>query len=236
MPQTFEVRGEVYMTRAVFEKLNREREEAGEPTYANPRNTTAGTLKQLDPREVAKRPLNIVFYGLGDPGDAKLSTQRDIVKLIKDAGLPGADHVWECDTADAILGAIHELDEKRRKLPYDTDGAVIKVDSFAEQRDLGATSKAPRWAIAYKYAPEQAETKLLAVDIQVGRTGALTPVARLEPVFLSGSTVSNATLHNFEDSERRRFSGARMTNEPTCGSGTTSSSRRPVRSFLPWSR
>lgn len=208
VPQTFEVRGEVYMTRAVFDKLNREREEAGEPTYANPRNTTAGTLKQLDPREVAKRPLNVVFYGLGDPGDAKLSTQRDIVKLLKAAGLPKGDHLWECDTADGILKAIHELDEKRRKLPYDTDGAVIKVDAFAEQRDLGATSKAPRWAIAYKYAAEQAETKLLAVDIQVGRTGALTPVARLEPVFLSGSTVGNATLHNFEDLGKKRVLGS----------------------------
>ena len=208
VPQTFEVRGEAYMTRAVFDKLNREREEAGEPLYANPRNTTAGTLKQLDSREVAKRPLSIVFYGLGDPGDAKITTQRDIVKLIKDAGLPGAHHVWECDTVDEVLAAIHELDEKRRKLPYDTDGAVIKVDSFAEQRELGATSKAPRWAIAYKYAPEQAETKLLAVDIQVGRTGALTPVARLEPVFLSGSTVSNATLHNFEDLGKKRVLGS----------------------------
>ena len=203
VPQTFEVRGEVYMTRAVFDKLNREREEAGEPLYANPRNTTAGTLKQLDSREVAKRPLSIVFYGIGDSGDARLTSQREILKLLHDAGLPKADHVWECDTADAILDAIHELDEKRRKLPYDTDGAVIKVDAFAEQRDLGATSKAPRWAIAYKYQPEQAETKLLAVDIQVGRTGALTPVARLEPVFLSGSTVSNATLHNFEEIERK---------------------------------
>lgn len=207
VPQTFEVRGEAYMTRAVFDKLNREREEAGEPLYANPRNTTAGTLKQLDSREVAKRPLNIVFYGLGDPGEARVKTQRDIVKLIKDAGLPGADHVWECDSAEKILEAIHELDERRRKLPYDTDGAVIKVDSFAEQRDLGATSKAPRWAIAYKYAPEQAETKLLAVDIQVGRTGALTPVARLTPVFLSGSTVSNATLHNFEDLGKKKVLG-----------------------------
>ena len=208
VPQTFEVRGEAYMTRAVFDKLNKEREEAGEPLYANPRNTTAGTLKQLDSSEVAKRPLSIVFYGVGDHGDAKLSTQRDIVKLLHDAGLPKADHVWECDSADAILSAIHELDEKRRKLPYDTDGAVIKVDAFAEQRELGATSKAPRWAIAYKYAPEQAETQLLAVDIQVGRTGALTPVARLVPVFLSGSTVSNATLHNFEDLGKKKVLGS----------------------------
>ncbi|MFZ4766001.1 MAG: NAD-dependent DNA ligase LigA [Roseimicrobium sp.] len=203
VPQTVEFRGEVYMTRATFEKLNREREQAGEPLFANPRNTAAGTLKQLDPRAVAKRPLSIVFYGLGDAGDAHLSSQRDVMKLLRDAGLPSADYVWECATADEVVTAIHTLDEKRRALPYETDGAVIKVDAFTEQRELGATSKAPRWAIAYKYQPEQAETKLLSVDIQVGRTGALTPVARLEPVFLSGSTVSNATLHNFEEIERK---------------------------------
>ncbi len=203
LPQTFEVRGEVYMTRAGFDQMNREREEAGEPLYANPRNTTAGSLKQLDPRETAKRPLSVIFYGVGDLGDAKLNAHTEIHRLLKDAGLPMADHVWVCDSADEVIEAIRDLDVKRKLLPYDTDGAVLKVDSFKEQRDLGETSKAPRWAIAYKYAPEQAETRLLAVDIQVGRTGALTPVARLEPVFLSGSTVSNATLHNFEEIERK---------------------------------
>ena len=203
VPQTFEVRGEVYMNRADFEKMNDAREEAGEARFANPRNSTAGSLKQLDPREVAKRPLKIIFWGLGDPGEAKLESQSDIIALLKNAGLPKADLVWHCDSADEIVEAIRDLDVKRKKLPYETDGAVIKVDAFTEQRDLGATSKAPRWAIAYKYQPEQAETRLLAVDIQVGRTGALTPVARLEPVFLSGSTVSNATLHNFEEIERK---------------------------------
>jgi DNA ligase (NAD+) len=203
VPQTFEVRGEVYMNRKDFEKMNDEREEAGEARFANPRNSTAGSLKQLDPREVAKRPLQIIFWGLGDSGDAKLQAQSDIIALLKAAGLPGADFVWHCDTDEKVIEAIRDLDVKRKKLAYETDGAVIKVDSFAEQRDLGATSKAPRWAIAYKYQPEQAETRLLAVDIQVGRTGALTPVARLEPVFLSGSTVSNATLHNFEEIERK---------------------------------
>lgn len=204
-PQTFEVRGEVYMDRAGFDRLNREREEAGEPLYANPRNTTAGSLKQLDPREVAKRPLSVIFYGLGDPGDAALTSQTDIMKLLADCGLPRAkgEFIWRCSSSEELIAAIREMDVKRKTLPYETDGAVVKVDSFADQRDLGATSKAPRWAIAYKYAAEQAETKLLAVDIQVGRTGALTPVARLEPVFLSGSTVGNATLHNFEEIERK---------------------------------
>ncbi|RBP42471.1 DNA ligase (NAD+) [Roseimicrobium gellanilyticum] len=203
VPQTFEVRGEVYMNRAEFEKMNQEREEAGEPRFANPRNSTAGSLKQLDSRDAAKRPLSVIFYGMGDHGEAKLQSQSQIYDLLHAAGLPKAELLWDCDTIEQMLGVIHELDERRRKLPYDTDGAVIKVDSFAEQRDLGSTSKAPRWAIAYKYAAEQAETKLLAVDIQVGRTGALTPVARLTPVFLSGSTVSNATLHNFEEIVRK---------------------------------
>ncbi|TLD69480.1 NAD-dependent DNA ligase LigA [Phragmitibacter flavus] len=202
-PQTFEVRGEVYMTRTVFDKINQEREEAGEPLYANPRNTTAGTLKQLDSRQVAKRPLHVLFYGLGDPGDTQLNTQSEIHQLLDHSKLPRSPLLWPCDTFEQVLEATHAIDAQRKSLPYDTDGAVIKVDSFAEQRELGATSKAPRWAIAYKFQAEQAETRLLAVDIQVGRTGALTPVARLTPVLLSGSTVSNATLHNYEEIQRK---------------------------------
>jgi DNA ligase (NAD+) len=202
-PQTFEVRGEVFMTRAGFAKLNEERAEAGEELYANPRNTTAGTLKQLDSRIVAKRPLDLVLYGLADAGEAQVNSMHEVHGLLDQAGLRKADLVWTVNSADEAVQAIRGLDEKRKALPYETDGAVIKVDDFGDQRELGSTSKAPRWAIAYKYAPEQAETKVLAVDIQVGRTGALTPVARLEPVFLSGSTVSNATLHNFEEIERK---------------------------------
>ncbi len=202
-PQTFEVRGEIFMTKAGFAKLNQERDEAGEPLYANPRNTTAGTLKQLDSRVVAKRPLDIILYGLADAGDAQLASHEDVHRLLASAGLHKADLSWRAETAEEVVNAIRALDAKRKALPYETDGAVIKVNDFADQRELGATSKAPRWAIAYKYQPEQAETKVLAVDIQVGRTGALTPVARLEPVHLSGSTVSNATLHNFEEIERK---------------------------------
>lgn len=202
-PQTFEVRGEVFMTKAGFARLNDERESAGEPRFANPRNATAGTLKQLDPRITAKRPLDIVLYGLADAGEASVSSQREVHALLDRAGLRKADHVWVVSCADEAVAAIRELDSLRKALPYETDGAVMKVDDFADQRELGATSKAPRWAIAYKYQPEQAETRVLSVDIQVGRTGALTPVARLEPVFLSGSTVSNATLHNFEEIERK---------------------------------
>jgi DNA ligase (NAD+) len=200
-PQTFEVRGEVFMPKASFAKLNHEREEAGEAMFANPRNSTAGTLKLLDPKIVAKRPLDIVFYGLVEASEVQ--SQTDVYALLDAAGLRKADLVWHADSAEGLLHAIRELDEKRKSLPYETDGAVIKVNSFADQRELGVTSKAPRWAIAYKYQPEQAETKITAIDIQVGRTGALTPVARLEPVLVSGSTVSNATLHNYEEIERK---------------------------------
>lgn len=217
-PQTLEARGEVFMSKEGFAKLNEERESAGEQRFANPRNATAGTLKQLDPRIVARRPLDIIFYGIVDASDAPATaaddlfsaaspggpkSQREVHALLTKAGLRKANLIWLAEDAGELIEAIRELDKRRRALPYETDGAVVKVDSFADQRELGATSKAPRWAIAYKYAPEQAETRLLSVDIQVGRTGALTPVARLEPVFLSGSTVSNATLHNFEEIERK---------------------------------
>jgi len=202
-PQTFEVRGEVFMPKAGFAKLNQEREEAGESLFANPRNSTAGTLKLLDPKIVATRPLDIVFYGLADASGLPIESQNDVRKLLEAAGLPKSNLLWHADSAEGLLKAIRELDEQRKALPYETDGAVIKVNAFTDQSELGVTSKAPRWAIAYKYQPEQAETKILAVDIQVGRTGALTPVARLEPVFVSGSTVSNATLHNFEEIERK---------------------------------
>jgi DNA ligase (NAD+) len=215
VPQTLEVRGEVFMSKAGFAKLNDERESAGEARFANPRNATAGTLKQLDPRIVAKRPLDIIFYGVVEAAAAAATgddlfaapagpqSQKDVQALLAQAGFRRAERVWQADSAEDLLAAIRELDTLRHDLPYETDGAVIKVDRFGDQRQLGTTSKAPRWAIAYKFQPEQAETRLLAVDIQVGRTGALTPVARLEPVFLSGSTVSNATLHNFEEIERK---------------------------------
>lgn len=201
VPQNFEVRGEVFMPKAGFAKLNQERDEAGEAMFANPRNSTAGTLKLLDPKIVAQRPLDIVCYGLVEASDVQ--SQTDVYALLDAAGLRKADLTWHADSAEGLLHAIRELDERRKSLPYETDGAVIKVNSFADQRELGATSKAPRWAIAYKYQPEQAETKITAIDIQVGRTGALTPVARLEPVLVSGSTVSNATLHNYEEIERK---------------------------------
>jgi DNA ligase (NAD+) len=204
-PKLLEVRGEVYLTKAGFEKLNAERRAAGEDIFANPRNAAAGSLKQLDPRIVAKRPLDIVLYGLGQvEGDAvPPRTQTEMLVWLKDLGFKTPQRTWNCRSADELVAAIDELDRLRRTFPYETDGAVVKLDSFAQREKAGFTSKAPRWAIAYKYAAEQAATLLKGITVQVGRTGALTPVAELEPVFLAGSTISRATLHN-EDYIRQK--------------------------------
>ncbi|HEV2391885.1 MAG TPA: NAD-dependent DNA ligase LigA [Verrucomicrobiae bacterium] len=205
IPSLLEVRGEVYLTKAGFEKLNAERKAAGEEPFANPRNAAAGSLKQLDPRIVAKRPLDILVYGLGHiEGAARPpESQAEMLELIKRLGFKTPGNTWHCRSAEQLVAAIAELDRIRRKFPYETDGAVIKLNSFAQREQVGFTSKAPRWAIAYKYAAEQAETLLRAITVQVGRTGALTPVAELDPVFLAGSTISRATLHN-EDYIRQK--------------------------------
>lgn len=205
-PPVFEARGEVYMTRDGFAKLNAEKAAAGEELYANPRNTTAGSLKQLDPKLVAKRPLDIVLYGTGAitaDSNTMPSTHVDMLKLLQSFGFKIAERYWVCGSTDELLAAITELDTIRRNFNYDTDGAVIKLNSYAQRDRVGFTSKAPRWAMAYKYQAEQAATKLKAITIQVGRTGALTPVAELEPVFLAGSTISRATLHNEEELRRK---------------------------------
>lgn len=205
IPRRIEIRGEVYMTRAGFEKMNRAREEAGEERFANPRNATAGTLKQLDSRLVAQRPLEMVCYGVGlsEGGDSPPETQRDLLRWLAKLGCRTPERSWYCAAVEEVLKALEELDAVRGSFGYETDGAVIKLDRRALRERAGATSKAPRWAIAYKYAPEQAETRLLAISIQVGRTGALTPVAELSPVLLSGTTVTRATLHNEDDMRRK---------------------------------
>lgn len=197
-PALLEVRGEVYLTKAGFEKLNAERKAAGEETFANPRNAAAGSLKQLDPRIVARRPLDIVLYGMGqvDGLAEPPQSQREMLSWLKSLGFKTPEKTWHCASAGELVAAIEDLDKARRKYPFETDGAVVKLNSFSQREKAGFTSKAPRWAIAYKYAAEQAETELKAVTVQVGRTGALTPVAELEPVFLAGSTISRATLHN----------------------------------------
>jgi len=205
IPDLLEVRGEVYLTKAGFQKLNAEREAAGEELFANPRNAAAGSLKQLDPRIVAKRPLDVVLYGLGrvEGAPEPPQWQEEMLGWLKALGFKTPERVWRCGAAEELAAAIGELDQARPRFPYQTDGAVIKLNSFAQRERVGLTAKAPRWAIAYKYAAEQAQTTLKGVTVQVGRTGALTPVAELEPVFLAGSTISRATLHN-EDYIRQK--------------------------------
>jgi DNA ligase (NAD+) len=202
-PKLLEVRGEVYMDRKGFEKLNDEREKEGLALFANPRNAAAGSLKQLDPSIVAKRPLGIVLYGTGATEGVDIDLHSKIIPLLKKMGLPVTERWWMAESVEEILDAIHELDAIRHKFAYQTDGAVIKVDSFAQRERLGFTAKSPRWAIAYKYAAERVQTRLNDIVIQVGRTGILTPVAMLEPVFVSGSTVGRATLHNEDEIKRK---------------------------------
>jgi DNA ligase (NAD+) len=198
-----EVRGEVYMDRKGFEELNEERKKEGLPQFANPRNAAAGSLKQLDPAIVAKRPLGLVLYGTGATEGVYVDLHSEIFPLLKKLGLPGTERWWVANSVEEILDAIHELDGIRHKFAYQTDGAVVKVNSIAQRERLGFTAKSPRWAIAYKYAAERVETRLKDIVIQVGRTGILTPVAVLEPVFVSGSTVGRATLHNEDEIKRK---------------------------------
>lgn len=202
-PGLLEVRGEVFMPNESFRRLNDEREAAGEQRFANPRNATAGTLKQLDPKIASKRPLDIIFHGLGQAEGVELETIMDFHALLDRMRLRKADRVWRADDLAGILTAIHELDAVRHSLPYETDGAVVKVASVAMQHAVGSTAKSPRWAMAYKFEPERAETVLRRITVQVGRTGVLTPVAELDPVLVSGSTVARATLHNDEEIQRK---------------------------------
>src|SRR4030081_3934659 len=202
-PKVLEVRGEVYMDKKGFEKLNSDREKEGLPLFANPRNAAAGSLKQLDPEIVAKRPLGLVCYGTGATEGVDVDLHSKIFPFVKKLGLPATEKWWLAESVERILQAIHELDQVRHDFPYQTDGAVVKVDSFAQREKLGFTAKSPRWAIAYKYEAERVETRLLEVIIQVGRTGILTPVAVLEPVTVSGSTVARATLHNEDEIARK---------------------------------
>jgi len=205
VPVLLEVRGEVYLTRTGFQKLNAERKASGEELFANPRNAAAGSLKQLDPRLAAKRPLDIVLYGLGhlEGSTNSAMSHSETLTWLRALGFKTPEKTWHCTSADELIVAIDELDKLRGKFSYETDGAVIKLNSYAQREIAGFTSKAPRWAIAYKYAAEQADTLLKSITVQVGRTGKLTPVAELDPVFLAGSTISRATLHN-EDYIRQK--------------------------------
>ena len=201
-PEVLEVRGEVYMTVAGFRRICDEQRAAGEEPFANARNATAGSLKQLDPREVARRPLEIVLYGLGECSDEP-PTQASLLELLKSCGFHTPRWTKLCHTADELLAAIGELDSIRDSFGFETDGAVIKLNSLEQRERAGFTSRFPRWAKAWKYVAEQAETRLRAITVQVGRTGVLTPVAELEPVLLRGSTISRATLHNQDEIRRK---------------------------------
>ena len=202
-PKVLEVRGEVFMTKSGFEKLNEKRKAEGEEPFANPRNAAAGSLKMLDPKVVAERPLGVFLYGLGEVSEGVPPTQLEVLDWLEQLGFPTTEIIWTGRTHGDLVAAINEMDEVRRDLDYETDGAVIKLNLLKLRDQCGATAKAPRWAIAYKYAAEQAETVLKNITIQVGRTGSLTPVAELEPVSVAGSTVSRATLHNEEEIQRK---------------------------------
>ena len=203
---TIEIRGEIYLPRKEFERTNKEREEAGEPRFANPRNAASGAIRQIDPEQVRKRGLRAFLYQLVTK-DSSPERHSTLLELLKQWGLPVEPHWKTLNGIDKVAEYCHEWSEKRssgaRALAFDTDGVVIKLDDIALRSRLGTTSKFPRWAIAYKFPPEQAETTLIRVSVNVGRTGAVTPFAELEPVFIAGTTVSMATLHNANEVARK---------------------------------
>lgn len=202
-PETLEVRGEVYMTRGGFVKLNEREEEAGREPFANPRNAAAGSLKLLDSKEVANRPLDIVIYNAGGTGCEGFSTHSEMIEAFRGWGFPVTPWSKTCATMEDVYAAIDELETLRHTFRFEIDGAVVKLNERGLYDVLGATAHGPRWARAYKYAPERAETVVEGITVQVGRTGVLTPVAELRPVELAGSTISRATLHNADQVERQ---------------------------------
>src|SRR3954467_15433769 len=202
-PAVLEVRGEIFMMRAAFEKLNRRQLEAGEKPYINPRNTAAGAVRQLDPKITARRPLSFYAYGVGVLRGMRMRTHSDVLDALERFGLPVDQHRKVVKGADGLIAYHGRIGVERAKLPFDIDGVVYKVNDLEAQRDLGFVAREPRWAVAHKYPPQEELTQVLGIGVQVGRTGTLTPVARLNPVFVGGVTVTNATLHN-EDELRRK--------------------------------
>lgn len=202
VPERLEVRGEVIMQVKRFEELNRRREKTCEPLFANPRNAAAGSLRQLDPKVTCERPLEIYCYGIGEVRGASFKTHYEILQTLPKWGLRTNPHIRRCRNIDEVLEYYHEMNEKRENLPYEIDGIVIKVDRIDLQTRLGEISRSPRWALAFKFAPKQETTKILDIIVQVGRTGALTPVAMMEPVRVGGVEVSRATLHNQDEIDR----------------------------------
>ena len=203
IPDVLEVRGEVFMTWSTFNRINAKREEAGEETYMNPRNFTAGSLKQLNPKVTAKRDLRFFAHGSGELSTDAFDDHETFLDALRGWSIPVSREIEIVKTIDDAWSFIESFDEARSDLDYPTDGVVVKVSRFDLREELGATSKSPRWCIAYKFAPDQAETTLKQVDWQVGKTGKLTPRATMEPVLLAGTTVSHATLHNFGEIQRK---------------------------------
>ena len=203
IPHQIEVRGEVFFPVAEFNQLNEELEEAGKPLFANPRNCAAGSLRQKDPRVTASRQLSVVVHGVGANDGLAFANQSGAYAELKKLGLPTSERFKVSSTRAEVLEFIEYYNEHRHDVEHEIDGIVIKVDSIAEQGKLGFTSRAPKWAIAYKYPPEEVTTKLLDIKVSVGRTGRVTPFAFMEPVKVAGSTVTNATLHNQEEIERK---------------------------------
>lgn len=196
-PAVFEVRGEVFMPRAEFDRVNREQEAEGEEPFVNPRNATAGTLKQLDPKRVENRGLRLIVHGVGElSDDATIASQEELLSACREAGLTTNPLATRCETLHDVLAYIQRFETDKESLPYGVDGVVVKVNRFELQERLGFTSRFPRWCLAYKYATEQAATELLEIEWQMGKTGKLTPRAKMTPVFVAGTTVQHATLHN----------------------------------------
>jgi DNA ligase (NAD+) len=202
-PALLEVRGEVYMDLDEFNRYNAERLERGEPAFANPRNAAAGSLRQLDPKITAVRPLKIYCYGVGEVQGRSFPSQWEVLQTLKKWGLRVNPLVQQCQGIEAAIAYHRDLEHQRHGLPYEIDGMVIKVDPLALQERLGAKSRSPRWALAYKFAATQATTRVLAIQVNVGRTGAVTPMAVMEPVEVGGVTVSRATLHNEDEVARK---------------------------------
>jgi len=203
LPALIEIRGEVFFPIAAFNELNESLEEAGKQLFANPRNGAAGSLRQKDPRVTASRPLSVVVHGVGAKEGITFDSQSDAYAVLKTLGLPTSDRFKVCTTRKEVEKFIQYYADHRHDVEHEIDGVVIKVDSLSQQQQLGFTSRAPKWAIAYKYPPEEVTTKLLEIKVSVGRTGRVTPFAFMEPVKVAGSTVTNATLHNAEEIIRK---------------------------------
>ena len=205
IPDLLEVRAEVFMPISVFQKLNQAKEENGEELWANPRNAAAGSLKLLDPKEVYRRKLDFIAFGVIEDSSKTIKSQHEVPSYLKSLGFPtfSEDQIGVVETAEQILTYAAKIEEKRASMPFEIDGIVLKLDQISKRKALGTTAKVPRWAVAYKFAAEKATTIIDSITVQVGRTGVLTPVAELKPVFLAGSTISRATLHNMDEIKRK---------------------------------